>query len=52
MSNLVHRRRRCARIDLYTRLCLDGSTPEDVRFIYVYRLAIDARPKRGDDVAA
>ena len=29
MSNLVHRRRRCARIDLYTRLCLDGSTPED-----------------------
>ena len=29
-----------------------GSTPEDVRFIYVYRLAIDARPKRGDDVAA
>ena len=50
MSNLVHRRRRCARIDLYTRLCLDGSTPEDVRFIYVYRLAIDARPKRGDGV--
>ena len=45
MSNLVHRRRRCARIDLYTRLCLEGSTPEDVRFIYVYRLAIDARPK-------
>ena len=29
MSNLVHRRRRCARIVLYTRLCLDGSTPED-----------------------
>ena len=28
-----------------------GSTPEDVRFIYVYRLAIDARPKRGDGVA-
>ena len=26
MSNLVHRRRRCARIDLYTRLCLEGST--------------------------
>ena len=50
MSNLVHRRRRCARIDLYTRLCLDGSTPEDGRFILVYRLAIDARPKRGDDV--
>ena len=28
-----------------------GSTPEDRRFIYVYRLAIDARPKRGDGVA-
>ena len=52
MSNLVHRRRRCARIDLYTRLCLDGSTPEDERFILVYRLAIDARPKRGDGVTS
>ena len=41
MSNLVHRRRRCARIDLYTRLCLDGSTPEDERFILVYRLGED-----------
>ena len=50
MSNLVHRRRRCARIDLYTRLCLDGSTPEDERFIYVYRLAIDAMTRKGDDV--
>ena len=29
MSNLVHRRRRCARIVLYTILCLEGSTPED-----------------------
>ena len=29
MSNLVHRRRRCARIILYTILCLEGSTPED-----------------------
>ena len=27
-----------------------GSTPEDERFIYVYRLAIDARPKWGDVV--
>ena len=26
------------------------STPEDERFIYVYRLVIDARPKRGDVV--
>ena len=29
MSNLVHRRRRCARTDLHSILCLDGSTPED-----------------------
>ena len=29
LSNLVHRRRRCARIDLHTILCLEGSTPED-----------------------
>ena len=36
MSNLVHRRRRCARIVPYMILCLEGSTPEDVRCIYVY----------------
>ena len=29
MSNLVHRRRRCARIGLHSILCLEGSTPED-----------------------
>ena len=29
MSNLVHRRRRCARIVLHSTLCLEGSTPED-----------------------
>ena len=29
MSNLVHRRRRCARIVLHLILCLEGSTPED-----------------------
>ena len=29
MSNLVHRRRRCARIVLQSILCLEGSTPED-----------------------
>ena len=29
MSNLVHRRRRCARIVLHSILCLEGSTPED-----------------------
>ena len=30
--------------------CLEGSTPEDERFIYVYRLAIDAMTRKGDDV--
>ncbi|MGM9673196.1 MAG: hypothetical protein ACI3XV_06255 [Bacteroidaceae bacterium] len=29
MSNLVHRRRRCARIDPIWYCCLEGSTPED-----------------------
>ena len=29
LSNLVHRRRRCARIVLHSILCLEGSTPED-----------------------
>ena len=29
LSNLVHRRRRCARIVLQSILCLEGSTPED-----------------------
>ena len=29
MSNLVHRRRRCARIVPHLILCLEGSTPED-----------------------
>ena len=29
MSNLVHQRRRCARIVTYMILCLEGSTPED-----------------------
>ena len=29
LSNLVHRRRRCARISKHTILCLEGSTPED-----------------------
>ena len=29
LSNLVHRRRRCARIVPYMILCLEGSTPED-----------------------
>ena len=29
-----------------------GSTPEDERFIYVYRLAIDAKTRMGDDATA
>ena len=37
MSNLVHRRRRCARIVLYTILCLEGSTPEDVCISHFHR---------------
>ena len=51
MSNLVHRRRRCARIVLHSILCLEGSTPEDRMFILVYRLAMDAKTLRGDDGA-
>ena len=31
--------------------CLEGSTPEDRVFIYVYRLAIDVRTRKGDDVS-
>ena len=41
MCNLVHRRRRCARIVTYMILCLEGSTSEDGRFILVYRLGED-----------
>ena len=29
LSNLVHQRRRCARIVLHSILCLEGSTPQD-----------------------
>ena len=60
MSNLVHRQRRCARIVLYTILCLEGSTPEDrlyktatykaICFFLVYRLAMDAKTLQGDGV--
>ena len=52
MSNLVHRRRRCARIDSYMIL-LPGEqyARGKGKFILVYRLAMDARPWRGDDVA-
>ena len=41
ISNLVHRRRRCARTVPYIILCLEGSTSEDGRFIIVYRLGED-----------
>ena len=36
MSNLVHRQRRCARIVLYTILCLKGSTPEDREGLFLF----------------
>ena len=47
MSNLVHRRRRCARIDPYM-IPLPGwqYARGKGRFILVYRLAMDARPER------
>ena len=32
--------------------CLEGSTPEDGKFIYVYRLAMDAKTRMGDDGTA
>ena len=50
MSNLVHRRRRCARIVYYMILCLEGSTPEDGRFILVYRLGEDGDLKNEGNV--
>ena len=40
MSNLVHRRRRCARIVLYTILCLEGSTPEDWELLTSQRISL------------
>ena len=39
MSNLVHRRRRCARIVLHSILCLEGSTPED-RYLTRRRISL------------
>ena len=50
MSNLVHLRRRCARIDPYMVLLPGWQYARGQgRFILVYRLAIDVRPSRGDD---
>ena len=52
MSNLVHRRRRCARIVSYMKLLPGGQYARGKgRFILVYRLAMDARTWRGDGVA-
>ena len=39
MSNLVHRRRRCARIVQHMILCREGSTPED-RYLTRRRLSL------------
>ena len=36
MSNLVHRRRRCARKVTYMILCLEGSTPEDREGLFLF----------------
>ena len=46
LSNLVHRRRRCARIGLHSRLLPGGQYATGQVFIFVYRLAIDARTER------
>ena len=51
LSNLVHRRRRCARIGLHSRLLPGGQYATGQVFILVYRLAMDARPWMGDGVA-
>ena len=51
MSNLVHRRRRCARIDLHSILCLEGSTPQDWCLSLFIALRWMQEPSRGDDVA-
>ena len=47
MSNLVHRRRRCARIVLHSILLPGGQYATGQGFILVYRLAIDARTLEG-----
>ena len=51
MSNLVHRRRRCARIDSDRILLPGGQYARGQVFILVYRLAMDAKTLRGDGVA-
>ena len=51
MSNLVHRRRRCARIDIDSILLPGGQYARGWVFILVYRLAMDAKTRKGDGVA-
>ena len=52
MSNLVHLRRRCARIDPYMVLLPGWQYARGQgRFILVYRLAMDAKTRKGDGVA-
>ena len=51
MSNLVHRRRRCARIITYMILLPGRQYARGQGFILVYRLAMDARTRKGDDGA-
>ena len=46
MSNLVHRRRRCARIVSFMILCLEGSTPEDVCLFLFIALRFMQEPER------
>ena len=50
MSNLVHRRRRCARIVPYMILCLEGSTPKDRCLFLFIALRWMQEPGGGDDV--
>ena len=52
MSNLVHRRRWCAWIVQHSIMLPGGQYARGKgRFILIYRLAMDARPWRGDGVA-
>ena len=46
LSNLVHRRRRCARIVSYMILCLEGSTPQDGCLSMFIALRWMQRPER------
>ena len=47
LSNLIHRRRRCARIVLHSILLPGGQYARGQVFIHVYRLAMDAKTLEG-----